>query len=42
MKEDGVLVAPADAARDILAYLDRADFGDTEIDDIRNYRTQTA
>ena len=36
MKEDGVLVSPADAARRILAYLDRDDFGETEIDDIRN------
>jgi len=36
MKDDGVLVSPADAARRILAYLDRADFGETEIDDIRN------
>ena len=35
MKEDGVLVAPEDAARRILAYLDRDDFGTTEIDDIR-------
>ncbi len=36
MKEDGILASPEDAARKILAYLDRADFGDTEIDDIRN------
>jgi len=36
MKEDGVLVSPADAARRILGYLMRDDFGDTEIDDIRN------
>ena len=35
MKEDGVLVPPADAARRILGYLFRDDFGDTEIDDIR-------
>ena len=32
---DGVLVSPADAARKILGYLDRDDFGDTEIDDVR-------
>ncbi len=36
MKEDGVLVSPAEAARKILGYLDRDDFGDTEIDDIRS------
>jgi NAD(P)-dependent dehydrogenase (short-subunit alcohol dehydrogenase family) len=36
MKADGVLVSPADAARKILGYLMRDDFGDTEIDDIRN------
>ncbi len=35
MKDDGVLVAPADAARRILGYLGRDDFGDREIDDIR-------
>lgn len=35
MKEDGVLVSPADAARKILDYLVRDDFGDTEIADIR-------
>jgi benzil reductase ((S)-benzoin forming) len=36
MKEDGILAAPADAARKILGYLDRDTFGDTEIDDIRS------
>ena len=36
MKEDGVLVSPADAARRILGYLFRDDFGDAEIDDIRS------
>ena len=36
MKNDGVLVAPDDAARKILGYLDRDDFGATEIDDVRN------
>lgn len=33
----GKLAAPADVAAKILAYLDRDDFGQTEIDDIRNY-----
>ncbi|MVW71129.1 SDR family oxidoreductase [Bordetella sp. 15P40C-2] len=33
----GKLAAPADVAARILAYLDRDDFGNTEIDDIRNY-----
>lgn len=33
----GQLAAPADVAGRILAYLERDDFGDTEIDDIRNY-----
>ena len=33
----GKLSAPADVAARILAYLDRDDFGSTEIDDIRNY-----
>ena len=36
MKDDGVLVSPADAARKILGYLDRDDFGDVEIDDVRH------
>jgi NAD(P)-dependent dehydrogenase (short-subunit alcohol dehydrogenase family) len=36
MKDDGVLASPADAARKILGYLFRDDFGDVEIDDIRN------
>ncbi len=36
MKNDGVLASPEDAARKILGYLFRADFGETEIDDIRN------
>lgn len=35
MKDDGVLVTATDAAARILRYLDRDDFGDTEIDDIR-------
>ncbi|AWP75626.1 SDR family oxidoreductase [Bordetella bronchiseptica] len=34
----GKLSAPADVAARILAYLDRDDFGTTEIDDIRNYQ----
>ena len=38
MKDDGVLTSPADAARKILAYLDRDDFGEVEIDDIRQAR----
>lgn len=33
----GKLAAPASVAARILAYLDRDDFGATEIDDIRNY-----
>ncbi|MBO1252302.1 SDR family oxidoreductase [Bordetella holmesii] len=33
----GKLSAPADVAANSLAYLDREDFGQTEIDDIRNY-----
>ena len=33
----GQLAAPADVAGRILAYLERDDFGNTEIDDIRNY-----
>lgn len=37
-KAAGQLAAPADVATRILAYLDRDDFGATEIDDIRNYR----
>jgi benzil reductase ((S)-benzoin forming) len=37
MKDDGVLVAPAVAAKRIADYLYRDDFGTTEIDDIRNY-----
>jgi len=37
-KAAGQLAAPADVAARILAYLDRDDFGTTEIDDIRNYR----
>ncbi len=35
VKEAGGLATPEDTARRILAYLDRADFGDKEIDDIR-------
>ncbi|OZI56695.1 SDR family oxidoreductase [Bordetella genomosp. 4] len=34
----GKLASPADVAPRILAYLDRDDFGTTEIDDIRNYQ----
>ncbi|CAM4233590.1 SDR family oxidoreductase [Bordetella tumbae] len=34
----GKLASPADVAARILAYLDRDDFGTTEIDDIRNYQ----
>lgn len=33
----GKLAAPSEVATRILAYLDRNDFGTTEIDDIRNY-----
>lgn len=33
----GKLTSPANVASRILAYLDREDFGTTEIDDIRNY-----
>ena len=36
MKNEGMLVAPDEAARKILGYLDRDDFGATEIDDIRS------
>jgi benzil reductase ((S)-benzoin forming) len=36
MKDDGILAAPEDAARKILGYLMRDDFGATEIDDIRS------
>jgi NAD(P)-dependent dehydrogenase (short-subunit alcohol dehydrogenase family) len=36
MKDDGVLATPEDAARRILGYLMRDDFGATEIDDIRS------
>lgn len=35
MQAEGRLVAPADVARQIVAYLHRADFGSHEIDDIR-------
>ncbi|SAI42056.1 short chain dehydrogenase [Bordetella ansorpii] len=37
-KTAGQLASPADVATRILAYLDRDDFGTTEIDDIRHYR----
>ena len=37
-KSAGQLAAPSDVAARILAYLDRDDFGTTEIDDIRHYR----
>lgn len=36
MKNEGMLVPPDAAAGKILGYLDREDFGATEIDDIRN------
>lgn len=36
MKAEGRLAAPADVAAKIVRYLDRDDFGATEIDDIRN------
>jgi len=34
---EGKLAAPSEVARRILAYLDSDDFGQTDIDDIRNY-----
>jgi benzil reductase ((S)-benzoin forming) len=37
MKATGKLSTPEDVARRILAYTERDDFGQTEIDDIRNY-----
>ena len=37
MKDEARLATPEDAARRIVAYLDRGDFGEHEIDDIRNY-----
>lgn len=37
LKASGQLASPADAARRIVAYLARADFGTHEIDDLRNY-----
>lgn len=37
LHETGQLAAPADVADRILAYLDRDDFGNTDIDDIRHY-----
>ncbi|MFC4276753.1 SDR family oxidoreductase [Achromobacter aloeverae] len=37
MHASGKLTAPANVAARIAAYLDRDDFGQTEIDDIRNY-----
>ncbi len=36
MKRDGKLASPAEVAAKIVRYLDRDDFGATEIDDIRN------
>ena len=36
MKEEGRLVSPADVAAKIIGYLQRDDFGATELDDIRN------
>ena len=36
MKDEARLATPEDAARRILAYLERDDFGEREIDDIRN------
>lgn len=37
LQEDGRLSSPADTASRILRYLARDDFGDTVLDDIRNY-----
>lgn len=37
MKDQGQLVSPGAAAKRIRSYLERADFGVTEIDDLRNY-----
>ena len=37
LHDEGRLAAPEDAARAILGYLRRDDFGSVEIDDIRNY-----
>jgi len=37
-KQSGALAKPEAVAARILAYLDRDDFGATEIDDIRNYQ----
>lgn len=37
MKDKGQLASPANVAASIHAYLQRDDFGQTEIDDIRNY-----
>ncbi|VVE41943.1 SDR family oxidoreductase [Pandoraea anhela] len=37
MKASGKLSSPEDVARRILAFIERDDFGQTEIDDIRNY-----
>jgi hypothetical protein len=39
---EGQLTAPADAARALLAYLRRDDFGANEIDDIRNHPAPAA
>ena len=36
MKDEARLATPEDAARRILAYLESDDFGEREIDDIRN------
>ena len=37
LHDDGRLTAPTAVAQRIYAYLNRDDFGTTEIDDIRNY-----
>jgi hypothetical protein len=37
LKADGALGSPAQVAERILAYLDRDDFGEREIDDIREH-----
>ena len=36
MKESGSLASPADAARRVLAYLARADFGEQPVADVRD------
>jgi len=36
MKESGVLTSPAEAARRVLVYLARKDFGDQPVADVRD------